>query len=287
MANICRYTVVVKGKQNACYALLGSMNQLDDSDITEEYGDDDCYTIEFEGECKHSVDAYCSPWDGDFPVDLPEDPDDAMDEAAELYSGYTLKDRSRMFGVDVFCSSMYEDAYWPEEVHYVNGANFNDSLADNKVLESIQEPDYESLFKDYDSLEVYPKESMKYFYVSFDNPIFQEILHKYNYSSEWLPRPNEFCLLEEIIPGYKGVRTIEEFVASFIGAILSFGDSDAGLDVELNTRTQEIIEGFVAIDGTSSEYEYEHDDDILVTGYDFNLVDGVFSSKFRGGVGGW
>ena len=67
-----------KGKKNACYAFFGSMSCVEEKWIVEEGGTDEAYTVQFEGNCKWAVDAYCTPWDGEFPVILPENADEAM-----------------------------------------------------------------------------------------------------------------------------------------------------------------------------------------------------------------
>ena len=122
MANICKYKVIVKGRKNACYAFLGSMSVLDGKEIVEESGADMNYTLRFEGTCKWAVDAYCTPWDGEFPVILPEDADEAMAVAEEKYWYNTVKERSKMFEVEVLCNSADIDESICEEFeHYSNG----------------------------------------------------------------------------------------------------------------------------------------------------------------------
>ena len=127
MANICEYKVIVKGRKNACYAFFGSMSCLDDKQILEETGTAEQCTIRFEGNCKWSVDSYCTPWDGAFPVLLPEDADAALSEGEEKYWYNTVQDRSRMFEVEVWCNSADIDDYDPEEgpceifEHYIHG----------------------------------------------------------------------------------------------------------------------------------------------------------------------
>lgn len=110
MANICEYKVIVKGAMNACYAFFGSMPAYE-NEIVCEFGTDDDYTLHFEGNCKWNVDAYCdTPWTDPVPVQLPEDKHEAMALAQEKYANYTVRDRSRMFGVAVFCNSADTDA---------------------------------------------------------------------------------------------------------------------------------------------------------------------------------
>ncbi len=127
MANYCGYKVIVKGRKNACYAFFGSMSCLETKDIVEESGTEDSYVVRFEGNCKWAVDAYCTPWEGPFPVILPEDAEDAMLEAEDKYWYNTVQERSRMFEVEVFCNSAdiedYDPKTGPHELfeHYING----------------------------------------------------------------------------------------------------------------------------------------------------------------------
>lgn len=115
MANYCEYKVIVKGRRNACYAFFGSMSCLDNKYIVAESGTDADCTLRFAGNCKWSVDAYCTPWDGPCPVPLPEDADEAMELAEETYWYHTVKDRSQMFAVEVWCNSADVDDYDPDE----------------------------------------------------------------------------------------------------------------------------------------------------------------------------
>lgn len=127
MANYCDYKVIVKGRRNACYAFFGSMSCLDNKWVEEENGTDENCTLRFAGNCKWSVDAYCKPWDGTFPVPLPKDAQDALSAAEEQYWYYTVRQRSQMFAVEVWCNSADVDDCDPDEgpveifMHYVNG----------------------------------------------------------------------------------------------------------------------------------------------------------------------
>ncbi len=122
MANICEYKVKVKGKKNSCYAFYGSMPKCEDSNILIEDGSDELYMMLFTGGCKWDVDAYCEHWKGDFPVILPEDPDEAMDEANEKYMYRTVRERSKMFEVEVWCLSSDEGGSFIDLLdHYING----------------------------------------------------------------------------------------------------------------------------------------------------------------------
>lgn len=125
MANICKYKVEVRGKKNACYAFWASMSSCDDGTVLKEEGDDDNYILRFLGFCKWSVNAYCNPFKGKKPVQLPSDPDEAFSLAMDKYWYYTVQERSEMFQVEVFCCSNDIDDFWEEGEeyqHYINGS---------------------------------------------------------------------------------------------------------------------------------------------------------------------
>ncbi|MCR4805733.1 MAG: hypothetical protein K5981_08800 [Clostridia bacterium] len=132
MANICEYKIVVKGKKNACYAFLGSTPQMDYRDIQEEGGTDDDYMIRFEGDCKWAIDCYCEPYNGEAPIKLPADSHEAFMLGNDDYWFKTVKDRSRIFAVEVICNSAdiedYNPKYGPYNIyeHYVCGEKVED-----------------------------------------------------------------------------------------------------------------------------------------------------------------
>ena len=122
MANCCAYKVLVCGKKNACYAFFGSMSSMDSKSIVEEHGSDSNYTLRFEGNCKWSVDSYCTPWSGDIPVELPDNAVEAQQVAETKYLYNTVQERSKMFEVEVFCNSAdIEDFLGEIFEHYING----------------------------------------------------------------------------------------------------------------------------------------------------------------------
>jgi len=141
MANICEYKVIVKGKKNACYAFYGSMSSLNNKLIIEEEGTDEEYLMKFQGDCKWSVDAYCEPWDGEFPVLLPEDFSDACSKAEDDYWYKTVRDRSKMFEVEVWCNSADVDFPVQEYFeHYINGENAGGICPEElKVIEATDD----------------------------------------------------------------------------------------------------------------------------------------------------
>jgi hypothetical protein len=145
VANCCSYKVIVKGKKNACYAFFGSMPCMDGKQISREFGTDENYTVKFNGGCKWSVDAYCTPWQGNFPVKLPEDAKEACNEAWEKYRDKSVQERSKMFEVEVMCNSADIDDYDPEfglgelYEHYINGEDVGGECPDDLVIEFIDD----------------------------------------------------------------------------------------------------------------------------------------------------
>ena len=129
MANICDYKIKVKGKKNACYALIGSMPICDEIEILDEYEEDGLHIILAKGDCSWYIDCYCDKkWEGDSPVILPENPETALQKAENEYRNYPLCDRTKMFDVEVWCNSVDLDMA-PENpvyAHYVCGVEQSD-----------------------------------------------------------------------------------------------------------------------------------------------------------------
>lgn len=121
MANICEYHVLVKGAKNACHALFGGLPVLDGKWITAETGSDNDCTIVFWGSCKWSVDSYTGPYTGPEKLTIPEDPDEA-ETFGEGFWGVTLQEKSRLFGVEVWCNSVdIDDPIVIISEHYYSG----------------------------------------------------------------------------------------------------------------------------------------------------------------------
>jgi hypothetical protein len=120
------------------------MSVLDGKEIVEESGADMDYTLRFEGTCKWSVDSYCHPWEGDFPVILPDDADEAMNEADNKYRYHTVQERSKMFEVEVLCNSADIDVGIYEEFeHYSNGVSVPGECPEEcpEELSILEEPE--------------------------------------------------------------------------------------------------------------------------------------------------
>ena len=143
---ICEYKAIIKGKKNACYAFMGSMPAFEGVAVYEEKGSDAEYYIRIGSECKYKVDAYCDPWDGSFPVQIPDDPDEAYDAGQREYSFRTVRDRSKMFMVEVLCNSADIDDFDPDEgpieifEHYVNGKDAGGECPDILHIEVEADP---------------------------------------------------------------------------------------------------------------------------------------------------
>lgn len=141
MANICEYRVKVKGAKNACYAFFGSMSVMDYKDMVRKSGADSNFELIFSGNCKYAVDAYCKSWEGDFPVKLPADADDAQKEAEDKYWYHTVQERSKMFDVEVWCNSCDIDGAPDIEIyeHYKNGEPVVDELPNELEIDGTSE----------------------------------------------------------------------------------------------------------------------------------------------------
>ena len=137
MADLCDFRITVQGRKNACYAFWKTQ-YAEDAQIVKEYGREDAYVLLFAGCCKWDPDAYCKPYQGELPVDLPADFAQASTVAAQEFSGYTQQSRSEMFCVDVQCNSVsgpvqpggVEGRY----VHYKNGVELHDACPEELLI---------------------------------------------------------------------------------------------------------------------------------------------------------
>lgn len=128
----------------------------------------------------------------------------------------------------------------------------------------------------------------KLFAVKYENTLLEEIVQKYNYSSDEFGDPFNIDFFESIIPGYSGVKTIEDFSKTLISLLVSFGHADSGFEDQLNKQFKDIISSFSSINGTSCETVNEEAGDFgLADGYDFKLIEGVYKSRYRTCDGGW
>lgn len=126
MANNCNYRFIVQGPQNACYAFLATVTDLD-GEVVEERPINNEYFLSYAGVCAWYVDARCEPYSGAMPVALPADPKEAYDYAAKAFPNLDTRSRSEMFQIDVYCiadpgdDKCRENFKVAEELHYVAG----------------------------------------------------------------------------------------------------------------------------------------------------------------------
>lgn len=98
------YKIMVKGLRNACYAFMGSTKSIDEPKIISEIVNDKETIIVFYVKNHFPIDMYCKDFTGDDPIALPDDKDIAFQEAKSKYWHYTLRERSEMFNVEVWCN---------------------------------------------------------------------------------------------------------------------------------------------------------------------------------------
>lgn len=104
MANYCSYKGILKGKKNACYAAYGCFEVYDDKWIVEEHGTSEDYFLQFEGNCKWSIQHYSHPWEDSESIAIPEDPEEAFEYAEENYQDLALADICQLFQVELLCN---------------------------------------------------------------------------------------------------------------------------------------------------------------------------------------
>lgn len=300
--DIWEYRVIVKGKRNACKAFAYS-TPAEEVRIVSEGGTDDDYKLCFEGSCEWDVYDGCEEWDGDVPVYLPEDADEAIEYAANNYYGYTVCSRSGMFGVEVLCNSYEGDPYATCE-HYLNGNDYDDEdipldeddddenyYEDKEYFDNVAVDDDDEFvigfyrdFREKDRIKAYYSDNKlgwhRKFKITFQNPVLTSILDKYKYSSEAI---GDVCSFElkSILPHYAGVQSLEELTMTLINIFVDFGSGTDGLKNELKSRKDEIAKSFIAVSGRSTESEFNGEflwRDEIIEGFCFKLVDGEYKA---------
>lgn len=98
------YKIKVKGTHNACYEFMGSTKSIDEPTIISETENDKETILVFYVKNHFPIDMYCKNFTGNKPVVLPDDKDIAFQEAKSKYLHYTVKERSEMFNVEVWCN---------------------------------------------------------------------------------------------------------------------------------------------------------------------------------------
>ena len=145
MSEMCSFAMLVRGKKNSCYAFVGSGSYEDYEIDSAKEVEDGLFELSLSGAAKGSLDGgWPKKWNGEMPGAVPEDAEKAL-EFGFNYCGYTVKDRSKMFGVEVWANSGILDYYEDEEFddeeedddddsdgivadyeHYINGEVVND-----------------------------------------------------------------------------------------------------------------------------------------------------------------
>lgn len=98
------YKIMVKGLRNACYAFMGSTRSIDEPKIISEIVNNKETIIVFCVSRYYPIDMYCQNFTGNKLIALPDDKDLAFQEAKNKYRNYTLKERSEIFKVEVWCN---------------------------------------------------------------------------------------------------------------------------------------------------------------------------------------
>lgn len=136
MANLCEFKMIVKGKKNACFAFVASTVCSDEPYIADQHGTEDAYYVFLEGAWNWGPDMYEKNWTKSCPVALPDDCEEAAKLAADEYSDYTIKSRSRMFQVEVEYNYAVEDRPWyATHIHLRSGTRLDTYCPDELRME--------------------------------------------------------------------------------------------------------------------------------------------------------
>lgn len=119
MANYCDYKGILKGRKNACYGAFGCFNAYEDKQIVKESGTPEDYVLQFEGNCKWSMEYYAKPWTGSWQYQIPEDPMEALEYAEGHHHDMRLADICRLYQVELLCNwGTFETSRQTTYVHY-------------------------------------------------------------------------------------------------------------------------------------------------------------------------
>lgn len=293
MAKMCKFKIIVKGKANACAAFYTSTPSYGMT-VVEEKGTPENYYLQFEGSCKWKVDYGAKRWNGSFPVELPEDIQEAGKLAVRNYSEYSMQDRSRMFRVEVLCNyAVLDNDDGAHFVHYRNGIPISDNapkelyISPEIIFGEVWEQTYVEPHEP-DRIKAYLEaddEDEKWFQIKWCNSVLKEILEKNHYVSNEIEDICEFDTIEKI-SDYAGVTDVDVLTSTLISMYLHLGTADKGFSEELHRRKQEIIQAFSFIEGNSQEGFYFHEEyeEDVFDGYDFELKFGVYAAKYHFGV---
>ena len=129
MANICFYTIKVKGKKSACYALLYSMpSYCYDKKILGISGNDDDFSLTFNGDCKWWIDWNKHPLENPQPLS-----EEQLKNTIDWdYYQTTMLDKSILFDCDIYIEATELDQYITEPesqyAHYSKGTEILDDF---------------------------------------------------------------------------------------------------------------------------------------------------------------
>lgn len=156
MANYCDYKGILKGRKNACYAAYGCFQAYDDKWIVKEYGTSDDYFLQFEGNCKWSIQHYSRSWKEPKPITIPENPEEAFAYTEKNYQDLALADICQLFQVELLCNwGVFEEGNNATFVHFIRNIKINSYCPD------------ELRFKEERAWIPYAQEAYKY---RMDNP---------------------------------------------------------------------------------------------------------------------
>ena len=188
---------------------------------------------------------------------------------------------------DIECSFDWDDEFIEIDYKYPFRKQWNSkdfvTEIDGKYYRKKRNAQYDERVEAYEN-----DDDLKWFSVKYNNPLLDSILVKYHYKSAKFNDPDCIDNLEEKIPNYAGVTSLDQFTATLIAALLAFGSADDGFESEVREKQNTIAKEFVFIDGSSLEdTDWEEDEDGLCEGYDFKLKDGNYYAQFRTCPGGW
>lgn len=110
MATICFYKQLIKGPKDVCYAFARSNPfPITKLEILRAEGTDEAFEILLQGDARWHVDAYCERhWKGEYPV-VPAgyaEQGSFGDPFAGKIRNYTMKERSLLLDLEVYCSAV-------------------------------------------------------------------------------------------------------------------------------------------------------------------------------------
>lgn len=136
MANYCEFKGILKGRKNACYAAYGCFEVYDDKRIVKEYGTNEDYFLQFEGNCQWSIQHYSYSRENSKPIAIPEDPEKAFEYAEENYQDLSLADICQLFQVELLCNwGVFELSNQATFEHYIRNIKVNSYCPDELRFE--------------------------------------------------------------------------------------------------------------------------------------------------------